>query len=107
MHLHILRAFYIVYTQTQCLHTNTEQLNILDYGFKIENDLLVPATVTILLPPSDELIPNCSCKVCAKKTCVCVAAKVQCCSFCFCHKNKTCKNKYNNVQQAVDTLHDE
>lgn len=105
MRLHILRSFYIVHSQTKCLLEKTAALNVLAFGFKKDNDLLIPETVTILLPPIDDLVPSCNCKVCSRKTCCCVAAEIECCSFCFCQREKTCQNKYNIT--SIDTLEQE
>ncbi|OXU22397.1 hypothetical protein TSAR_010977, partial [Trichomalopsis sarcophagae] len=105
MRLHILRAFYIVNLQTKCLLEKNSPLNVLAFGFKKENDLLIPEIVTILLPPINDLVPSCNCKVCSRKTCCCVAAEIECCSFCFCHRDKTCQNKYNIT--SIDTLEQE
>ena len=99
--LHILRAFYIVYTQTKILDINIPKLNSIDFGFKIEDNLLVSEKIHILLSPSDELIVNCTCKKCSRLTCPCVAGKIPCCSFCFCQRDNTCKNVYNN-KDSID-----
>ena len=90
--LHILRAFYIVFTHINCLNDNIEILDPTLYGWKEGNELLLPETVQILLPPSDELVYNCSCKVCSSKSCCCVLAEIPCYSICFCRYKQMCKN---------------
>ena len=56
--LHILRSFYIVYTQTNCLDMNVTLLDPTQYGFIVEDDLLMPQQVQIVLPPSYELVSS-------------------------------------------------
>ena len=56
--LHILRSFYVVYTQINCLNKYARQLNPTEYGWNQEDDLLLPEKVLILLPSADELIYN-------------------------------------------------
>lgn len=67
MRLHILRTFYIVYTQTKCLHEKQQDLDPKLFGYEEIDDLLVPAKIKIILPPLSELVPNCTCKVCVSK----------------------------------------
>lgn len=93
--LHILRAYYVVYIQTHCLLNPDNLLDPLNFGFKNDGDLLVPNKIESLLPPPQDLIANCNCKVCKKKTCNCVFYEVPCCSFCKCIIEKTCENKFN------------
>lgn len=93
--LHILRCFYIVHLQIHCLDVNTTSLDPQLFGFVKDDDLLVPKKIHTLLPPADDLIPNCNCKICSRITCCCLAAAVPCCSFCFCNRDNTCKNIYN------------
>ena len=95
MRLHILRAFYITYTQTNCLNRFKAPLNPLLFGYQIQDDLLVPKQVKILLPPLSDLVPSCRCNICSNKACLCVTQMIPCCSFCYCQKNHTCKNKYS------------
>ena len=66
------------------------------YGWKNQDDLLFSEKMEILLPPADDLLYNCTCKVCTTKSCICLSKLQPCCSFCSCHKNNTCKNKYND-----------
>ena len=92
MRLHILRCFYITHLQMNCLNVNATSLDPELFGFEKHDDLLIPKKVKILLPPIEDLIPNCNCKCCTRRTCYCVAAGVPCCSFCFCKRENTCKN---------------
>ena len=91
--LHILRSFYIVFMQTNCL--DLKYLDPTLFGWKEDSDLLLPDRVQILIPPSDDLIYNCTCKVCPTKPCCCLSAEIKCTSFCFCKRKQTCKNKFN------------
>ena len=93
--LHILRTYYVVYSQITCLNPTAYKLQATNFGFVEQDDLLMPTKVDTLLPPFDDFIPNCNCKVCSRTTCICVAAELPCCSFCYCSRNNTCKNKYN------------
>ena len=94
--LHILRAFYIVYTHTHCLDRDAFKLDPLLFGYEEQDDLLMPAKVKILLPPPEEFVPNCTCKKCKTKSCVCIAAQIPCCKFCGCDEKKTCHNEFSN-----------
>ena len=40
--LHILRAFYVVYTQINCLNKKLHQLNQVEYGWKEQDELMLP-----------------------------------------------------------------
>ena len=80
-----------------CLDKTSVQLNPLEFGFENDGELLMPQKVKIFLPPNDELIPNCTCKKCARKTCVCFQNSLPCCKFCGCEDDKTCYNVYNNT----------
>ena len=74
---------------------NKNKLDPTQYGYVLTNGLLVPQRIEILLPPQNELVPSCTCKGCVRKTCPCVAANLECCSFCKCRIKETCKNKLN------------
>ena len=47
------------------LNEYDEKLNSLLFGF-MQEDLLVPQKVLIVLPPMDDFVPNCQCKACLK-----------------------------------------
>ncbi|KAJ8667307.1 hypothetical protein QAD02_008969 [Eretmocerus hayati] len=53
--LHILRTFYIVYTQTQCLNSNARKLNPLKFGYTKVDNFIMPEKVKILIPPANEV----------------------------------------------------
>ena len=95
--LHILRAFYIIYLQTNCLNLTAIRLNPLHFGYEKENELLLPAKVKILVPPINELVPSCTCQKCAKKSCLCILNEIACCKFCKCEKKEICRNSYNST----------
>ena len=72
---------------------NTLTPNATSFGYIKDNELLVPERVQILIPPINELVPNCTCTTCARKTCICRQSKIPCCSFCYCTKKQNdCKN---------------
>ena len=90
--LHILRSFYVVFTQINCLIKNIIQLDPCSFRWKEENELLLPERVEILFPLSNKLVFNCTCNLCSTKSCSCVSGEIPCCSFCHCKRKKTCKN---------------
>lgn len=91
--LHILRSYFVTYMYINCLNNQAPKLNPINYGFRFEGTLLVPQKVEILLPPPQELIPNCTCTTCTRQTCVCRSNNIACISFCFCKKKEDkCKN---------------
>lgn len=93
--LHILRAFFIVYNQNNCLEEKTTSLDPLLFGYKMENDGLILKSVDIF-PSTEELVPNCNCGKCAqKRSCCCRAAGLPCSSFCHCQTTSQCTNPYN------------
>ena len=100
--LHILRAFFIVYSHINCLNPDTLQLNPLVFGFEEEGEFLMPAKVKALLPPISELVPSCTCKKCKKKTCICVVNKIPCCKFCGCFEGKECCNEFNFSEMQLE-----
>lgn len=89
--LHILRAFFVTYTQLHCFQVNVEKLDATSFGFVMEDELLLPQKVDVLLP-LDEFVLNCTCKKCATKRCACLTANLPCCSFCTCKSANTCQN---------------
>ena len=92
--------------QTKCLHSNKIQLDPKLFGYEEIDDLLVPKKINIILPPLNELVPNCTCKVCVNNLCICVANEIPYCSFCSCQKCSTCKNKYsekNIIENEFDS----
>lgn len=92
--LHILRALHATLTYVTCLEENAPTLDPLCYGYVECDGGLVPKRVETLLPPTEELLPNCRCKNCSRRTCKCREAGVDCCSFCYCRKdNNECKNQ--------------
>lgn len=93
--LHILRAFYAVYRQVQCLNPNKLILDPLQFGYYQQDHYILPKmSENNLFPPIDELIPNCTCKKCARKTCGCVQAGLPCISSCGCGNSSNCQNKF-------------
>lgn len=65
-----MRDYYNVYVQINCLNIDHKILDPRDFGYIIEDNLLLPERNYELLPPADELIYNCNCKVCSRNSCV-------------------------------------
>ena len=55
-------------------------------------DQFVQKKNELIFPTINDLVPNCTCKKCATKNCLCRAYGIPCISFCQCKKDKTCKN---------------
>ena len=94
---HIYRAFYNAYITMHVLDKQlkitSEDLDPVDYGFKLDNGQLLPSTSwkTLELP----WYMVCNCGKCARVTCPCRSAMVKCSVFCKCQKADSCKNPYN------------
>lgn len=71
INLHILRAFYVVYSQLTCLDMTAIKLDPTMFGFVLEDGKLKIKKITTFVPPVDELLPPCNCKVCSTKACPC------------------------------------
>ena len=87
---HILRAFYVTYTQVNCLQN--VDLYPLEYGFELQDGSIVPTKNYQPLP--DSMAVKCDCKKCATRICPCRELKLPCCIFCKCQASDTqsCKN---------------
>ena len=95
--LHILRAFFITYTQIHCINRDFKTLDPIMFGYDIKERYLIPKVLTEnIYPPIDELVPSCNYKKCSRKSCLCVKHSLSCISFCACKKNNTCENKFKN-----------
>uniref|UniRef100_A0A6P7FZ99 Uncharacterized protein LOC114325789 n=1 Tax=Diabrotica virgifera virgifera TaxID=50390 RepID=A0A6P7FZ99_DIAVI len=90
--LHILRAFYVVHIQTNVLNSAMDELDPTSYGFFMDDNLLMPQKVHILIPLAEKLPAGCNCSVCGPR-CNCRRLKILCCTFCACMKKNTCTNK--------------
>jgi len=71
-------------------------LDPLEYGFEIDNNLLLPVLSGSAEIPPDVPMPCFSCTNCSKATCPCKVAKIKCSLFCGCSSSKSsgCKNLY-------------
>lgn len=89
--MHLRRAFYMVREAVTLLNRDTPS-NPTDFGWAVEDDMLVPQQHLHCIPSSVLLVCNCTGK-CNSRRCSCKAAGVQC--VIFCHKNVstvTCEN---------------
>lgn len=100
--LHIKRAFYVVYTQINCLNRSAKKLNMLEFGFVQKGENIVPEKIITLNPPPEELVMPCNCKVCGTKSCHCNKTNLPCVSFCACMKLQTCKNQHNVIESCIN-----
>lgn len=96
--LHILRAYYATYQQVNILEVNILKLDPTQFGYVLEDNNLLPRKILTLYPPIDELVPNCNCKVCITKHCICKSNGLPCISFCLCRSQNSCKNPFENKQ---------
>lgn len=94
MRLHILRAFFIVYTQKNIL-SNGQILDYNNFGFEDDRDVLIPQRVNLIYPPECELVPQCNCAKCSRKSYGCTVMDLSCCRFCNCKIKGPCKNPHN------------
>ena len=86
---HILRAFYAVYIQMNCLENIS--LNSLQYGFQIQEGNLEPKV--FYRPLSDHMSVDCRCVKCATSRCPCREDGLACCAFCKCQTSEEpCRN---------------
>ncbi|KAG1685952.1 hypothetical protein GQR58_008894 [Nymphon striatum] len=95
---HIYRAFYNAYITMHVLdrqlNVRTEDLNPVDYGFRLEDGQLLPSTSWKTLEARWVVV--CNCGKCARVTCPSREALVHCAVFCKCQKIGNCKNPYNS-----------
>ena len=75
------------------LKITSEDLDPVDYGFKLDNGQLLPSTSWKALELPWSMV--CNCGKCARVTCPCRSAMVKCSVFCKCQKADSCKNPYN------------
>ena len=66
------------------------------FGYDYEEDSFMPRKVRGLLLSSSEFAPNCTCKKCNSRKCICPASQIPCCKLCGCGKNDECNNNNNN-----------
>lgn len=93
--LHIILAFFIVYTHTHCLNSNASKLDPLSFTYETDEDLLKPQKVKDLFPPVTELVPSCTCQACVRN-CICVTSiEPGVVHFVTVRIKKKCKNVYN------------
>ena len=57
---------------------------------------LIPKKVDNVLPSPEELVPGCTCKKCAFKTCNCRTLSLACCDSCACKVMEICKNPFKS-----------
>ena len=77
---HILRAFLGAFTQLHCFSGLT--LNPEEYGYEMQDGLLLPVHDLRLLPP--DFPSACKCGKCATLRCKCRLAGISCCTYCKC-----------------------
>ena len=92
---HILRSFYATYQMISLL-AEPNTLQPTSYGFKEDDDLLVPEIGTCPIP--EEYVMQCNCMKCATNRCGCRSNGLPCCRFCKCQSKQeqdttsSCKN---------------
>ena len=93
--LHIKRAYLQCYRWVSATDTNMQILNPLDYGYELQDELLVPTVVSEPTIPDD--FPNpCTCAKCFRsKISPCRIANIKCCDFCKCEGSAKCQNPKN------------
>lgn len=96
---HILRAYYNTHLYVTCLNDDITQLDSIQFGYEDVGDCLQPSRTTSLFPPSNELVPSCSCLKCARDSCLCFSNGISCCIYCHCRSVAIidCRNKYSNI----------
>lgn len=96
---HIKRSLYNAYTMMHCMDIpldmeNTMVLKPEDYGYEYDQGDLIPTTSWRILEPHWSV--NCNCTKCARSTCPCKMASVNCGKFCQCKRKPdvVCKNPF-------------
>ena len=92
---HILRAYFVCNSMISILNKNASPLKAVDYGYHIEDSLLVPSKTQNLLPHKYSVI--CSCGKCATRLCKCKLQFQRCTKFCECEASDRCKNEIEQI----------
>lgn len=91
LHLHALRASAQTYIWKQALNPQYEILDFTQFGYKKENDFLLPLFMNKSSLPTDLKKP-CNCKkTCKTKACYCKKNNISCILLCGCDSEE-CKN---------------
>ena len=67
-----------------------------------EKNCLYPQKNLNIYPPSEILLPSCTCKNCSRSTCPCNKAGIRCCSFCTCQLIGLCQNFPHKNRKKVE-----
>ena len=97
---HCLRAVYNTYMYRYALCGEMPSLDPRDFGYEVDDNLLVPSLYSNVYPT--DLIQPCNCKACATIRCKCRAAGISCCAYCKCSgKGDQCRNPRNPNNDIV------
>lgn len=91
---HILRAFYVTYLMRTIVDKDAYELNPIEYGYELSEDVLVPKAGLNLLP--EQYGTCCNCGKCARVSCNCRKLQIPCCSYCNCQagSGSECRNTH-------------
>ena len=89
---HIKRLFYDTYNLTHITDNNPSELNPELFGFKMEENLLLPEKYLHEL--SEIWTVKCNCTNCSRRTCPCRVNSTKCVRFCNCQRKNDCKNTF-------------
>ena len=93
---HICRSYYVTNQVCSILTDTPLKLDPADYGYGIEDGLLLPVNILSSLP--EKMTTYCNCRNCATQRCSCRKLRLKCCKFCKCTDFETteghtgCKN---------------
>ena len=91
--VHMLQAFYATHFMVNLLHEHPNELDPKQFGYEMEDDLLMPTNLLNSLP--DHFMQHCNCTKCATTRCNCQRHNIPCCKFCKCQSfvsMNDCKN---------------
>ena len=91
---HLLRAYYHTYMQIHCLDKSVPDLDKQLFGFEVVDNMLM-LTKLIKQFPSN-LIRECHCAKCARSSCTCRMAELECCIYCKCQSDIGCGRQCAN-----------